>query len=73
MEGKDIDRIWNYNFDSKVNVNGKTIIVGEQDFDSGTISIKEEEGNIIFCPMYFDKKRDIYFWYDGEQVFLKYI
>ena len=53
--------------------NGKIITVGEQNFETSTIMIKEENGNIISCPMFIDEHGDIYFVYDNTEVFLKYI
>ena len=64
---------WNNNFDAKTKLNGKTITVGEQNFETSTIMIKEENGNIISCPMFIDEHGDIYFVYDNTEVFLKYI
>lgn len=64
---------WNDNFDTKTKVNGKTITVGEQNFDDNTILVKEEDGNIISCPMYIDKQGDIYFRYDNTEIWLKWL
>lgn len=64
---------WNDNFDIKTRVNGKTITVGEQNFDDNTILIKEEDGNTISCYMSIDGQGDIYFIYDNEEVYLKWL
>lgn len=64
---------WNDIFDTKTNVNGKIITVGQQDFNDSTILIKEEDGNIISCPIGMDEQGDIYFIYDNEEVYLKWI
>lgn len=64
---------WNDIFDIKINVNGKIITVGQQDFSDSTILIKEEDGNIISCPMGMDEQGDIYFIYDNEEVYLKWL
>lgn len=64
---------WNDNFDTKTKVNGKTVTVGQQHFEDSTISIKEEDGNIISCPTGIDEEGDIYFIYDNEEVYLKWI
>lgn len=67
-------KTWNNNFDNaKTKVNGKTITVGEQDFDDNTILIKEEDGNLISCPMLIDDQGDIYFLYDNEEIYLKWL
>ena len=65
--------IWNNNFDTKTEVNGKTIIVGEQNFENNTILVKEENGNIISCPMFIDELGDIYFRYDNVEIWLKWL
>lgn len=64
---------WNDIFDTKTNVNGKIITVGQQDFSDSTILIKEEDGNITSCLMDMDEQGDIYFIYDNEEVYLKWI
>lgn len=61
---------WNNNFNMKKNVNGKNITVGMQNFDDMTISIKEENGEIIKCPMSFDYNGDCYFIYDSKEYYL---
>ena len=67
-------KTWNNNFDnSKTKVNDKTITVGEQDFDDNTILIKEEDGNLISCPMFIDDQGDIYFLYDNTEIYLKWL
>ena len=38
---------WNNNFDTKTTVKGKTITVGQQNFEDSTILVKEENGLII--------------------------
>lgn len=65
--------IWNNNFDTKTEVNGKTIIVGEQNFENNTILVKEENENIISCPMFIDELGDIYFRYDNVKIWLKWL
>ena len=65
--------IWNNNFDTKTEVNGKTIIVGEHNFENNTILVKEENGNIISCPMFIDELGDIYFRYDNVEIWLKWL
>lgn len=45
---------WNDIFGRKTKVNGKVITVGQQDFDDSSILVKEENGNIISCPMGID-------------------
>lgn len=64
---------WNNNFNTKTEVNGKTIIVGEQNFENNTILIKEEDGNIISCPMFIDGLGDIYFRYDNTEIWLQWL
>lgn len=64
---------WNNNFDAKTKVNGKTITVGQQNFNDDTILIKEEDENIISCPMGTDGQGDIYFIYDNIEVYLKWL
>lgn len=64
---------WNNNFDTKTTVKGKTITVGQQNFEDNTILIKEENGNIVSCPMGMDKQGDIYFLYDNTEVYLKWL
>ena len=49
---------WNNAFAMKKNINGKIVTVGQQDFDNMTIMIKEENGNVISCPMDFDNDGD---------------
>lgn len=62
---------WNNNFNMKKNVNGKHITVGQQNLDDMTILVKEENGNIISCPMAFDNNRDCYFVYDSKKCYLR--
>lgn len=64
---------WNENFNANIKVNGKVIIVGRQDFDHSTILVKEENGNIIGCPMEIDGLGDIYFVYDNAEIYLKWL
>lgn len=64
---------WNENFNANIKVNGKVIIVGRQDFDHSTILVKEENGNIIGCPMGIDGLGDIYFVYDNAEIYLKWL
>lgn len=51
-------------------VNGKTISIGQQDFDNGTVMIKNEYGNIINRNMYSDEDGNIYFIYHKMMVYL---
>lgn len=62
---------WNDNFTMKKNINGKTITVGQQNFDDMTILIKEKNENVISCPMRFDSKGDCYFIYDSTKVYIR--
>ena len=62
---------WNNAFAMKKNINGKIVTVGQQDFDNMTIMIKEENGNVISCPMDFDNDGDCYFIYDSTQVYIR--
>ena len=64
---------WNNNFDTKTKVNEKMITVGEKNFKNNTILVKEENGNIISCPMFIDGLGDIYFLYDNTKVYLKWL
>lgn len=63
---------WNGNFDTRTKVNGKVIIIGQQDFNDSTILLKED-GNIISCLMGIDEQGDIYFIYDNEEIYLKWL
>ena len=62
---------WNNDFDEKRVVNGKIITIGQQDFDNGTIMIKESNGNILDCPMGFDDNCECYFIYDSKVVYIR--
>lgn len=65
---------WNDIFGRKTKVNGKVITVGQQDFDDSSILVKEENGNIISCPMGIDGQGgDIHFLYDNILIYLKWI
>ena len=64
---------WNNNFDAKTTVKGKTITVGQQNLEDGTILVKEENGNIVSYPMGMDRQGDIYFLYDNIEVYLKWL
>lgn len=65
---------WNNNFDNaKTKINGKIITVGEQNFDDNTILVKEENGNLISCPMSINNQGDIYFLYDNTEIYLKWL
>lgn len=61
---------WNNDFNEKRAVNGKNITIGQQNFENGTIMIKEDNGNIVDCPMDFDDNGDCYFIYDLNIVYL---
>ena len=54
----------------KRKVNGKTITIGQQNFDDETISIKDGHGNILNIPMQSDEDGNIYFVYDKTMVYL---
>lgn len=62
---------WNDDFSNKRLVNGKRIIIGQQDFESMTILVKEENENIIRCPMDLDDDGEIYFFYDNTKVYVR--
>lgn len=64
---------WNDDFEMTTSVNGKKIIVGQQNFADNTILIKEENGNVIDCPMYMDERDDLFFVYDNTEVYLKWL
>ena len=64
---------WNNNFNEKRVVNGKNITIGQQNFDNGTIMIKEDDGNIVDCPMNFDDNGDCYFIYDLNRRYKCYL
>lgn len=66
-------REWNDNFDRQATINGKRITVGEQSFEDSTILIKEEDGTVLECPMGMDENGDIYFIYDNEEFWLKWL
>ena len=59
---------WNDNFTNKRWIGDTSIIVGEQNFDDNSIMIKEENGNVISCPMYIDNTGDIFFIYNDNGV-----
>ena len=61
--------IWGEGFNKKRNVNGKDIIIGQQNFIAETILIKYDN-KIIECPMYSDKNGDIYFIYNDTGVYI---
>lgn len=61
---------WNNDFDMERNINGKNIIVGQQDFENGTIMVKDENRKILCCPMFSDNEGNIYFIYDGVGVYI---
>lgn len=58
---------WNNDFNEKRAVNG---ILDNKNFENGTIMIKEDNGNIVDCPMNFDDNGDCYFIYDLNIVYL---
>ena len=60
---------WNDNLSTKRKVNGKTISIGQQNFDNNTIAIKNEYGKILNLPMYSDED-GIYFVYCKTKIYL---
>lgn len=64
---------WNNNFSTKTKVNGREIVVGAQNFEDNTILVKEDNGNIVSCPMGIDDLGDIFFVYDNASVWLKWL
>lgn len=72
--GRGLKRMkWNDNFETETSINGKIITVGQQNFVGNTILIKEENGNVITCPMYMDERDDLFFVYDNTEVYLKWL
>lgn len=61
---------WNDNFTMQRDVNGETIIIGQQDFADNLILVKKGDGGIIGCPMRTDQNGDIYFVYNGMGVYV---
>ncbi|MFR3158451.1 MAG: hypothetical protein ACLTOK_09255 [Anaerobutyricum soehngenii] len=61
----------NDNFTMKKKINGKSITIGQQNFDNMTILIKEKNENVISCPMGFDNNDDCYFIYDSTKVYIR--
>lgn len=53
---------WNNDFNEKRTVNSKNITIGQQNFDNSTIMIKEDNGNIVDCPMDFDDNGGLLFY-----------
>ena len=47
FQGEIIMITWNDNFTMKKNINGKSITIGQQNFDNMTILIKEKNENVI--------------------------
>lgn len=45
----------------------RTIRIGEQDFENGTVVVKEC-GIVKNCPMFQDDNGDIYFIYENEPI-----
>ena len=65
---------WNNNFNTgKTKVNEKVITVGQQDFDDNTVLIKEQDGNVITCPIGTDKNGDVYFICDNTVLYFKWM
>jgi len=71
FQGEIIMITWNDNFTMKKNINGKSITIGQQNFDNMTILIKEKNENVISCPMGFDNNGDCYFIYDSTKVYIR--
>lgn len=62
---------WNDIFnDNKRVINGQTIIIGEQNFGTNSILIKEEDGTVLSRPMFIDHDGNIYFEYNGISVYV---
>lgn len=61
---------WNNCFNNKRIVGDKAITIGQQNFIDGTIMIKEQNDNIINCPMYQDKAGNIFFIYNDTGVYI---
>lgn len=61
--------MWNENLSTKRKVNDKTILIGQQNFNDNTISIKDEYGKILNLPMYSDED-GIYFIYHKTMIYL---
>lgn len=61
---------WNDNFDMERHVNGEKIIVGQQDFENGTILVKDSKEDIKNWPMGIDDKGDIFFIYKGIKMYV---
>ena len=64
------NKFWNNIFDMERIVNGKRIIVGAQDFNDGTILIKDSRNHVFCCPMFQDKEGNIYFTYENKGVYI---
>ena len=61
---------WNDNFINKRIIGDTSITVGEQNFEDGSIMIKEENGDVISCPMGIDNNGDIFFIYNDIGVYI---
>lgn len=61
---------WNNIFNMDRVVNGKHIIVGKQDIETASVLIKNDNGNIIHCPMHQNEDGEIYFIYDNTRVYI---
>ena len=61
---------WNDNFAMERNVNGETIIIGQQDFADNLILVKKGDGEVIGCPMRTDTDGNLYFVYNDMGVYV---
>ena len=61
---------WNDNFSTKRVVGDKIITIGQQDFSSNTVMIKDDNGGIISCPTYIDAEGNVFFPYGLTGVYL---
>lgn len=61
---------WDKNLSDKRTVKGRTILIGQQDFEDMTIAVMEEDDHIRNCPMASDKNGNIFFIYEGIRVYV---
>lgn len=61
---------WNNLFDTKREVNGKTITIGVQNFTDWTVMVKDENDKIFAFPMLSDEKGNYYFIYDNMGIYI---
>ena len=62
---------WNENFTETRFIDNNKIIIGPQNFENGTILIKEEKsGEVIECSMCSDVNNDLYFIYYNHGVYI---